>query len=65
MRHPFQVAKDVNVPTTLVYLCQILTFGGGVFGISYAIFSTSPGKQEDFIGFETFKANVKNLVGRR
>lgn len=57
-----QVVKDLDVPTWAVYITQILTFGGGLFGITYAILSTSPGRQEDFIGFETFKSNLKSLI---
>lgn len=61
-----KVVQGVDVPTYVVYLTQLVTFGGGLLGITYGVLSASwsPGRKGGLLGIEEFKANTQLLVDR-
>ena len=61
-----QVTQHVDLPMAVVYLVQLLTFGGGFFGITYGILSASwdPLQEGSALGFNEFKANLPLLLDR-
>jgi len=61
-----KVAQGDDFPIWVVYISQLLTFGGGLFGITYGILSTSwdPTREGSVLGWEEFKANLPLLLNR-
>ncbi len=61
-----QVTKHVDLPMSVVYIVQLLTFGGGFFGITYGILSASwdPMREGSLLGFTEFKANLPLILDR-
>jgi len=61
-----QVTKHVDLPMSVVYIVQLLTFGGGFFGITYGILSASwdPMREGSLLGFTEFKANLPLILER-
>lgn len=61
-----RVVAKIDYPPWLVYLTQALFFGGGLFGITYGILSTSwePRREGSALGFEEFKANLAMMVNK-
>ena len=59
-----KIAQGIKVPMPLVYAVQFVTFGGGLFGITYGILSASwdPRKEGSLLGLAEFKENVPNLL---
>ncbi|DBB11454.1 hypothetical protein WJX82_003670 [Trebouxia sp. C0006] len=61
-----KVTKHVDLPMSVVYIVQLLTFGGGFFGITYGILSASwdPMREGSLLGFTEFKANLPLILDR-
>lgn len=61
-----QVTQHVDLPMSVVYIVQLLTFGGGFFGITYGILSASwdPLREGSTLGFTEFKANLPLILDR-
>ena len=61
-----QVTRHVDLPMSVVYIVQLLTFGGGFFGITYGILSASwdPLRKGSTLGFTEFKANLPLILDR-
>lgn len=61
-----QVTQHVDLPMSVVYIVQLLTFGGGFFGITYGILSASwdPMREGSVLGFTEFKANLPLILDR-
>ena len=61
-----QVTRHVDLPMAAVYGVQFLTFGGGLFGISYGILSASwdPRLEGSRLGWTEFRANLPLIIER-
>lgn len=61
-----QVTQHVDLPMSVVYIVQLLTFGGGFLGITYGILSASwdPIREGSVLGFTEFKANLPLILDR-
>ncbi|KAL3141687.1 hypothetical protein ABBQ32_004374 [Trebouxia sp. C0010 RCD-2024] len=61
-----KVTQHVDLPMSVVYIVQLLTFGGGFFGITYGILSASwdPLREGSTLGFTEFKANLPLILDR-
>lgn len=61
-----KVTRHVDLPMSVVYIVQLLTFGGGFFGITYGILSASwdPLREGSTLGFTEFKANLPLILDR-
>lgn len=61
-----QVTQHVDLPMSVVYIVQLLTFGGGFFGITYGILSASwdPRREGSLLGITEFKANLPLILDR-
>ncbi|GMH36015.1 hypothetical protein BSKO_03883 [Bryopsis sp. KO-2023] len=62
-----KVVKGVDLPNSLVFVTQLLTFGGGLLGITYGAMSSSwsASREGSFLGIEEFKQNFGELMDRR
>lgn len=55
-----------ELPMWVVYISQLITFGGALLGISYGVLSTSwdPYREGSFWGWTEVKANLPLLLNR-
>ncbi|KAG2442040.1 hypothetical protein HYH02_009832 [Chlamydomonas schloesseri] len=61
-----RVVMDIEYPLWIVYVSQVLTFGGGLFGITYGALSASwdPTREGSAMGWSEMQANLSILLNR-
>ncbi|KXZ53908.1 hypothetical protein GPECTOR_6g826 [Gonium pectorale] len=61
-----RVVQDIEYPLWIVYIAQVLTFGGGLVGITYGALSASwdPSREGSALGFTEVQANLSILLNR-
>ncbi|KAG2440787.1 hypothetical protein HXX76_003643 [Chlamydomonas incerta] len=59
-----RVVMDIEYPLWIVYVSQVLTFGGGLFGITYGALSSSwdPTREGSAMGWSEMQANLAILL---
>ncbi|GLC52389.1 hypothetical protein PLESTB_000623700 [Pleodorina starrii] len=61
-----RVVQDIEYPLWIVYVAQVLTFGGGLLGITYGALSSSwdPSREGSALGWTELQANLAILLNR-
>ncbi|GIL52107.1 hypothetical protein Vafri_8074 [Volvox africanus] len=61
-----RVVQDIEYPLWIVYIAQVLTFGGGLLGITYGALSASwdPSREGSWLGWTELKANLAIVLNR-
>ncbi|GIM06032.1 hypothetical protein Vretimale_10446 [Volvox reticuliferus] len=61
-----RVVQDIEYPLWIVYIAQLLTFGGGLLGITYGALSASwdPSREGSWLGWTELKANLAIVLNR-
>ncbi|EFJ45609.1 hypothetical protein VOLCADRAFT_105894 [Volvox carteri f. nagariensis] len=61
-----RVVQDIDYPLWIVYIAQVLTFGGGLLGITYGALSASwdPSREGSALGWTELQANLAILLNR-
>ncbi|KAG2496725.1 hypothetical protein HYH03_005138 [Edaphochlamys debaryana] len=61
-----KVVMDIEAPLWLVYISQVLTFGGGLMGITYGAMSASwdPTREGSWLGLTEFQGNLAILLDK-
>lgn len=61
-----RVVQDIEYPLWIVYIAQVLTFGGGLLGITYGAMSASwdPAREGSALGWTELQANLAILLNK-
>ncbi|GFR51829.1 hypothetical protein Agub_g14292, partial [Astrephomene gubernaculifera] len=62
-----RVVQDIEYPLWIVYIAQLLTFGGGLAGITYGALSASwdPSREGSVLGWRELQANLSIVMNNR